>query len=103
MYDEGPFRRARRAGDDVDSDLQILDAAGDIGIARGAAGLAVILVVHGPAVEAVARELVHHGIFAFAGNVEIEYPRGHRRTVDKEHDRPRRLARLRRTAPPPKH
>ena len=65
------------AGNQFDRNLQILDAAGDIGIAGGAAGLAVILVIHGPAVEAVAGEFVHRGIFAFAGDVEIEYPRRH--------------------------
>jgi len=54
-------------------------------------------------VEAVARELVHRGVFAFAGHAEIEHPRGHRRTVDKEHDRPRRLARLGRADPLAKH
>jgi hypothetical protein len=63
---------------------------------RRAARLAVILVVHGPAVEPVAGEFVHHGIFAFAGHGEIEHPRRHRRAVHEEHDGPGRLARLRR-------
>ena len=46
------FLPAGLADDEVDRGLQILDAAGDIGIAGGAAGLAVVLMIHGPAVEA---------------------------------------------------
>ena len=91
------------ADDQLDRDFQILDAAGDIGIARGAAGFPIVLVVHGPAVKAIARELVHCGIFALARHVEIEHPRCHRRTMDEEDDRPRRLAGLGRADPLAKH
>ena len=87
------FLLAGLAGHDLGRGLQILDAAGDIGIAGGAAGLAVILMVHGPAIEAMAGELVHHRIFAIARHVEIEHPRGHRRAMHEEQHRPRRLAR----------
>ena len=48
------FLLAGFAGDEFDRDLQVLDAAGDIGIAGRVAGLAAILMVHGPAIEAVA-------------------------------------------------
>ena len=46
--------------------LQILDAAGDVGVVAGAAGVAVAVVVHGPDVIAVARHDVHQRIFALA-------------------------------------
>jgi len=81
-------------GDDFDRCFQILDAALDVGIARSAPGLAVILMIHGPAIEAIAGELIHHGIFAMAGHVEIEHPRGHRRAMNEEQDRLRWLAGL---------
>src|SRR6185437_5251891 len=90
------FLLAGFARQHLDGRLQILDAAGDVGIARGAAGLAVVLMVHGPAIEPVAGELVHHGIFALAGHVQVERPRADRRAVDEEYDRTRRLPRLRR-------
>jgi hypothetical protein len=86
------FLPAGFPGDDFSRDLQILDPAGDVGVTRGAPGLAVILMVHGPAVEAVAGEFVHDGIFAKAGHVQIEHPRGHRRAMDEKQDRPRGLA-----------
>ena len=91
------------AGHDLDRDFQILDAAGDVGIARGPPRLAVILVVHGPAVEPIAGEFIHDRIFAMAGHVEIEHPRGDRRAVDEEQHRPRRLAGLRRADPLAEH
>ena len=97
------FLLAGLPGDEFGRDFQILDAAGDIGIAGGAARLAVIFVIHGPAVEPVTGERVHHGIFALAGDVEIEHPRGHRRAMDKEHHRPRRLTGLRRADPLAEH
>jgi hypothetical protein len=68
------FLPAGLPADDFNRGLQILDSAGDVGITRGAAGLAVILVVHGPAVEAMAGEFVHDGIFAMAGHAQIEHP-----------------------------
>jgi hypothetical protein len=97
------FLLAGLADDQFDRDLQILGATGDVGITRGAAGLAVVLVIHGPAVEAVACERVQRGILALARHVEIEHPRRHGRTVDEEHDRSRRLARLGRADPLAKH
>src|SRR6267154_4521849 len=59
--------------------------------------------VHGPAVEAIAGEFIHDGIFAMAGHIEIEYPGCDRRAMDEEQHRPRRLARLRRAEPLAKH
>ena len=82
------FLPAGFAGDDFNRRLEILNAALDVGIAGGTPGLAVILVVHGPAVEAIAGELVHDGVLAMSGDVEIEHPRGDRRTMDEEQDRP---------------
>src|ERR1700722_937494 len=93
------FLAAGFAGNHFNGRLQIFHAAGDIGIARCAPRLAVILVVHGPAVKAIAGEFIHHGIFAMAGYIEVEHPRGHRRTMDEEQHRPRRLAWLGRAKP----
>ena len=50
---------------------EILDAALDVGIAGGARGLAIALVVHGPHVVAQAREVIHHRVFALAGRLQI--------------------------------
>ena len=93
--EEMEFLLAGLAGDDFGRGFEILSAAGDIGIARGAAGLAVVLMVHGPAIEAIGSERIHHGPFALARHVQIEHPRGHRRAVHEEQHRPRRLAGLR--------
>ena len=68
------FLLAGFAGDDLDRRLQILDPAGDVGIAGGAPRLAVILVIHGPAVEAGAGEGIQDRIVAMAGHIEIERP-----------------------------
>ncbi len=73
--EEMEFLPAGFAGNDFNRRLQILDAAGDVGIAGSTPGLAVIFVIHGPAVEAIAGEFIHHRIFAMAGHVEVERPR----------------------------
>ena len=68
------FLPAGFAGNDFNPRLQILDPAGDVGIAGGTPRLAVIFVIHGPAVEAIAGEFIHERIFAMAGHIEVEYP-----------------------------
>src|ERR1700722_8881979 len=83
-------------GEDVERNLEIFDTALDVGITRSPTGLAVIFVVHGPAVEAVAGELVHHGVF-LTFDLNIEAARRHRRTVHEEQHRLGRLAGFRRT------
>jgi len=59
-------------GKDVKRGLEIFDTALDVGIARGPPGLAVVFVVHGPAVKPVTGELVHYGIFAATFDLNIE-------------------------------
>ena len=81
---------------DLDRRFQVLDAARDVGIALGAPGLPVVLVIHGPHVEAVAREHVHQRIFALARDLQVEHPKRDRRAVHQEQHRQRCLARLRR-------
>ena len=68
------FLPAGFAGNDFNPCLQILDAAGDVRIAGGAPRPAIIFVIHGPAVEAIAGEFIHERIFAMAGHIEVEYP-----------------------------
>jgi len=87
------------ADNDANGRLEVFDAAGDIRIAGGTAGFAVVLMVHGPAIEPVVGEGIHHRPVALARHLQIEYPRGHRRAVHEEQHRPRRLARLRRAQP----
>jgi hypothetical protein len=53
------FLPAGFAGDHFGRRFQILDPAGDIGISGSPSRLAVIFVVHGPAVEAMAGEFIH--------------------------------------------
>ncbi len=103
LAEEMVFLAAGFAGDDFHRRLQVLDAARDVGIAGGAPGFAVVLVIHRPDIKPIAGERIHHGIFAMAGHVEIERPRGDRRTMDEEEDRPRRLAGLGRAEPLAKH
>ena len=80
-----------------DRGLEVLDAAGDVGIVAGAAGAAVAVVVHGPHVVAVAREHVHERIFALARHGEVVgRARGVGGAVHQEQDRQRRLAGARR-------
>src|SRR3979411_1841817 len=55
--------------------------------------------VHVPAVEAIAGEFIHDGIFAMAGHIEIEYPGCDRRAMDEEQHRPRRPPRFWRAEP----
>src|SRR5438270_482904 len=93
------FLPAGFAGDDLGRRLEILDAAGDVGVAGSASGFAVIFMVHGPAVGSLAGELVHHGIVALPRHREIEHPRTDRGAVDEEQHRPRWLAGLRRAEP----
>jgi hypothetical protein len=97
------FLRSGLADDDIGGNLQILDPAGNVGIARGASRLAVILVIHGPAVEPVASEFIHDRIFAMPGHGEIESPGAHRGAVNEEQHRPRRLTGLGRAEPLAKH
>src|SRR6516164_10744530 len=80
---------------DLRGSLEVLDPACDIRIARRATRFAVVLVIHGPAIEAVTSELVHDGIFALAWHLEIEGPRGDGGAVHEKHHGLRRLARLR--------
>ena len=68
------FLPAGFAGNDLNRRLQILDTAGNVGIAGGAPRLAVILMIHGPAVEPIAGEFVHRRILAMPGHVEVEHP-----------------------------
>ena len=68
------FLPAGFTGDDFNRRLQILDTAGNVGIAGGAPRLAVILVIHGPAIEPIAGEFIHHRILAMPGHVEVEHP-----------------------------
>src|SRR6202020_2439469 len=82
-------------GKDVKRGLEIFDTALDVGIARGPPGLAVVLVIHGPAVKPVTGELVHYGIFAATFDVNIEAARRHRRAVHEEQHRLGRVAGLR--------
>src|ERR1700716_2738621 len=93
------FLSAGFAGDDLGRGLEILDAAGDVGISGSPSRLAVVFMVHGPAVEPVTGEFVHHGIVALTRHVEIEPPRADRGAVDEEQHRPRWLAGLRRAEP----
>ena len=99
LAEEMEFLPTGLARDDFDRGLEVLHAAGDIGISGGAARLAVILVIHGPAVETVTGELVHDGIFAVARHFDVERPRGDRGAVHEEEYRPRGLAGLRRPQP----
>ena len=52
--------------------LNVFDAAGDVGIALGLAGPAVVFVIHGPDVVAEFGEDVHHRVLALAGRREVE-------------------------------
>src|SRR5260370_9301272 len=97
------FLPAGFAGDNFNRRLQILDAAGDVGIAGGTPRLAVIFVIHGPAVEAIAGEFIHDRIFAMAGNIEVEYPRAAEGAVNAEQPSPGRLAAFARATPVPRH
>ena len=81
--------------DDLGRRLEVLHAAGDVGVAFGPRGAAVALVIDRPHVVAPAREDVHHRVLAAAGDGEVEArARGDRRAVDEEEDgsgrRPRR-------------
>src|SRR6266403_5287499 len=89
-------RPAGFAGNDFTPRLQILAAAGDVGIAGGTPRFAVIFVIHGPAVEAIAGEFIHDRIFAMAGHIEVEYPRADGGAVNEEQHGTGRLAGLRR-------
>src|SRR3974390_1964437 len=90
------FLPAGLAGNDFDGGFQVFGAALDVRIAGSTPGLAVVFVIHGPAIEAIAGELVHDGPLALARNVEIETPRGDRGTMHEKQHRLRRLPRLRR-------
>src|SRR5258708_29894680 len=93
------FLPAGFACDDIDRHLQILDAAGDVGIARATARLAVIFMIHGPAIEAIAGEFIHDRVFAMPRYLKIERPRGDRRAMDEEQHRTRGLAGFPRAEP----
>jgi hypothetical protein len=93
--EEMEFLPAGFTGDDLGCRLEILDATGDVGISGSPPRLAVIFMVHGPAVESMAGEFIHHGIFAVTGHVEVKRPRTDRGAVDEEQHRPRWLAGLR--------
>src|SRR5262249_60539695 len=75
LADEMVLLLASLLGQHVGCGLQILDPAGNIRIAARASGLAIILMVHGPAIETIAGKLVHDGVFALAGHAEVEHPR----------------------------
>ena len=59
-------------GDDQHGGLEVLDSARNVGIAQGAGGFAVTFVVHGPDVVDEPRVDIHHRVFTFARNREVE-------------------------------
>src|SRR5258708_26990703 len=76
--------------------LQILDACGDVRVARSLRRPAVAFKVHGPDVEAIAGKLIHQGIVSMPVDTRIESrPRRNRRTVASKQYRPIALSRLR--------
>src|ERR1700736_4219750 len=91
------------AGDDISRGLQVLDPAGNVGIARGPSRLAVIFMIHSPAIKTMACEFIHDRILAVPRHVEIEAPGGHRRAMDEEQHGTLRLAGFRGAKPFAKH
>src|SRR5258708_40303719 len=69
--------------------LQILDACGDVRVARSLRRPAVALKVHGPGVEAIAGKLIHQGIVSMAGDTKFESGlRRNRQAVGYKQNRP---------------
>ncbi len=65
--------------------LQVLDAHHDPGMARGARGMAIALVIHGPHVEAALGEIVHHRVVGAARHLQVvAAARGEGRAVHQE-------------------
>src|SRR2546430_17010111 len=90
------FRAAGLRGKDSPPALQPPGPAGMLAMAGGPPRLAIIFVIHGPAVKARASEFIHERIFAMAGHIEVEYPRADRGAANEEQHGPGRLAGVRR-------